>query len=147
MSTFLKWLFRFCAFNSLQLYLLRYLSKCKFWKAIANFRWMLKYAFQRWTDQNEFDQKQCHCPNIPLPNSIFIKASLDCRLWHWCSYLLQSLPELFRRCEAFLLHHRNNLAFSHFRCFPWSSGPFDVAEFTGAFFLFKNVPNCWFGHS
>ncbi len=31
--------------------------------------------------------------------------------------------------------------------FSWSSGSFGVAELTGAFLLFKNVPNSCFGHA
>ena len=32
-------------------------------------------------------------------------------------------------------------------CFLWSSGSFVVAELTSVLFLFKNVPNYWFGHT
>ena len=74
-----------------------------------------------------------------------VKSSLDCWLWHTYTYLLESVLDLANCCEGFFLHLGNNSSVIHHSCFPWSSGSFGVAELTGAFFLFKNVPNSWFG--
>ncbi len=40
-----------------------------------------------------------------------------------------------------------NSSVIHHSCFPWSSESFGVAELTGAFLLYKNVPNSCFGHA
>ena len=76
-----------------------------------------------------------------------VKSSLDCWLWHTYTYLLESVLDLANCCEGVFLHQGNNSSVIHHSCFPWSSGSFGVAELTGAFFLFKNVPNSWFGHA
>ncbi len=43
--------------------------------------------------------------------------------------------------KGVFLHQGKNSSVIHHSCFPWSSGSFGVAELTGAFLLFKNVPN------
>ncbi len=72
---------------------------------------------------------------------------LDCWLWHTYTYLLESVLDLANCCEGCFLHQGKNSSVIHHSCFPWSSGSFGVAELTGAFLLFKNVPNSCFGHA
>ena len=75
-----------------------------------------------------------------------VKSSLDLlTLTH--IYLLESVLDLANCCEGVFLHQGNNYSVIHHSCFPWSSGSFGVAELTGAFLLFKDVPNSWFGHA
>ncbi len=69
-----------------------------------------------------------------------MKSSLDCWLWHTYTYLLESVLDLANCCEGCFLHQGKNSSVIHHSCFPWSSGSFGVAELTGAFLLFKNVP-------
>ncbi len=76
-----------------------------------------------------------------------VKSSLDCWLWHTYTYLLESVLDLANCCEGCFLHQGKNSSVIHHSCFPWSSGSFGVAELTGAFLLFKNVPNSCFGHA
>uniref|UniRef100_A0A8C5P8P3 Uncharacterized protein n=1 Tax=Leptobrachium leishanense TaxID=445787 RepID=A0A8C5P8P3_9ANUR len=44
-------------------------------------------------------------------------------------------------CEGCFLHQGKNSSVIHHSCFPWSPRSFGVAELTGAFLLFENVPN------
>ncbi len=67
--------------------------------------------------------------------------------WHTYTYLLESVLDLANCCEGCFLHQGKNSSVIHHSCFPWSSGSFGVAELTGAFLLFKNVPNSCFGHA
>ncbi len=76
-----------------------------------------------------------------------VKSSLDCRLWQWHVYLLESVLHLAGCCERVFLHHEEDPIINHY-CPPWSSQLFYVAELTSALFVFsQNLPNCWFGHS
>lgn len=69
-----------------------------------------------------------------------VKSSLDCWLWYTCAYLLANC------CKGvFLRWGKNSSVIRH--SFPWASGSFGVAELTGVFFLFKNVPHSLFGHT
>ncbi len=76
-----------------------------------------------------------------------VKSSIDCRLWHWHVYLLESVLLLAGCCERGLLYHGEDPPIIHHCCPLWTSRPFYVAELTSAFFFSQNVPNCWFGHS
>lgn len=53
--------------------------------------------------------------------------------------LLQSIPDLSQCCEADFHYQGKDLL--------WFSRSFDVSELTSTFFLFKNVPAHWLGHS
>ena len=75
-----------------------------------------------------------------------MKVSLDCRLWQWYTYLLESVHDLTRCCEGFLLHQGKNSVIIQFSHRPWSSWPFVVAELASSCLLFENVLDCWFGH-
>ena len=76
-----------------------------------------------------------------------VKSSLHCWLWHTYTYLLESVFDLANCCEGVFLDQGKNYSVILHSWFPWSSGSFGAAELTGAFFLFKNVSNSWFGHA
>ncbi len=77
------------------------------------------------------------------------KSSLECRLWQWHVYLLESVLLLAGCCERVFLYHGEDSPIIYHCCPLWTSRPFNVAELTSTllFCFFKNVPNCWFDHS
>ncbi len=74
-----------------------------------------------------------------------VKSSLDCRLWQWHAYLLESVLLLAGCCERVFLYHEEDPPIIHHCCSLWTSRPFYVAELISAFFFYQNEPNCWFG--
>ncbi len=76
-----------------------------------------------------------------------VKSSLDCSLWQWHTFLLESVLHFTGCCERVFLYHGEDLPIIEHCCPPWTSRPFYVAELTSAFLFSQNVPNCWFGHS
>ncbi len=66
-----------------------------------------------------------------------VKSYLDCRLWQWHVYLLESVLHLAGCCERVFLYHGENPSIIHHCCPPWTSRPFYVAELTSAFFFLK----------
>ncbi len=73
-----------------------------------------------------------------------LKSSLDCRLWQWHVFLLESVL-LLDVVKGF--SYEEDPQIIHHCCLLWTSRPFYVAELTSVFFFSQNVPNCWFGHS
>ncbi len=71
-----------------------------------------------------------------------VKSSLDCRLWQWHAYLLESVLLLAGCCERVFLYHEEDhppLLFS-----------VDVQAFLCCWahqcvLFYQNEPNCWFG--
>ncbi len=70
-----------------------------------------------------------------------VKSSLDCRLWPWHAYLLESVLHLAGCCERVFLYHGEDPPIIHHCCPPWTYRHFYVAELTSAFFFSQNVPN------
>ncbi len=67
---------------------------------------------------------------------VLMKSSLDCRLWQWDVYLLESVL-LAGCCERDFLYHGEDPPIIHRGCLPWTSRPFYVAEHTSAFFFLR----------
>ncbi len=59
-----------------------------------------------------------------------VKSSLDCRLWQWHVYLLESVLLLAGCCERVFLYHGEVPLIIHHCCPLWTSRPFYVAELT-----------------
>ncbi len=71
---------------------------------------------------------------------VLVKSSLDCRLWRWHVFLLESLLHLAGCCERVFLYHGEDSLIIHHCCPLWTSWPFYVDELTSAFFFSQNVP-------
>ena len=69
-----------------------------------------------------------------------MKVTPDCKLWQWqlCSPENSWLLMLWTSFSSLRNHPLQSL---------WFTRLFDVVELTSAFLLFKDVPNCWFGHT
>lgn len=62
-------------------------------------------------------------------NFTLIKSSLDCRLWHWYTYLLEGVIDLSSCFEDFFfLHQRTNSPVIYHSCFLCSLRPCGVPE-------------------
>ncbi len=70
-----------------------------------------------------------------------VKSSLDCRLYQWHAYLLESVLLLAGCCERVFLYHGEDSRIIHHCCPPWTSRPFYVAKLTSVFCFSHNVPN------
>ncbi len=68
---------------------------------------------------------------------VLVKSSLDCRLWQWHVYLLESVLLLAGCCERGFLYHGEDPPIIHRGCLPWTSRPFYVTEITSAFFFLR----------
>lgn len=64
--------------------------------------------------------------------------------WRRLLIVDRCLLGLSRCLEEVFLHQEKDSAISNFSCLQWT---FDVVELTGALFLLKNLPTCWFSHS
>ncbi len=78
-----------------------------------------------------------------------VKSSLDCRLWQWHVYLLESVLHLAECCERVFLYHWEDPPIIHHCCSLWTSmRPFLCCwAHQRILFFSQNVPNCWFGYS
>ncbi len=79
--------------------------------------------------------------NLYLEPSVFalVKSSLDCRLWQWHNYLLESVLHLAGCCKKVFLYHGEDPLIIHHCCPLWTSMPFYVAELTSTCFFFGSL--------
>ncbi len=128
-------------------------SKPSFWYRLILISAVQRMLFQKWSGFFLF----LFClakSNLALfapcgEPSVFalVKSSLDCGLWQWHVYLLESVLHLAGCCERVFLYHGEDPPFIYHCCPLWTSRAFYVAELSSAFFFSQNVPNCWCGHS
>ncbi len=92
--------------------------------------------FQRWSG---FFRCFLAKPNLALfapcgEASVFalVKSSLDCRLWQWHVYLLESVLLLAGCCERVFLYHC---------CTPWTPRPFIPAFHSEGLIPSKSLPS------
>ncbi len=64
-----------------------------------------------------------------------VKSSLNCRLWQWHIYFLESVLHLAGCCEMVFIYHREDFPIIHLCCPPWTSRLFYVAELTSELFF------------
>ncbi len=55
---------------------------------------------------------------------VLVKSFLDCRLWQWHAYLLESVLHLAGCCEMVFLYHGEDPPIIHHCCPLWTSRPF-----------------------
>ncbi len=122
-----------------------------FWYRLILISAVQRMLFQKWSGffrcflakSNLALFAPCGVPSV----FALVKSSLDCRLWQWYIYLLESVLLLAGCWERVFLYHGEDPPIIHHCCPPWTSMPFYVAELSSAFFFSQNVWNCWCGHS
>ena len=81
---------------------------------------------------------------LRLTNGLHVVVNYLYLLW-WSLLLNVDYDTDTSTPSRVFVHQGNNYSVITHSCFPWSSVHFGVPELTSAFFLFKNVPNSWFG--